>query len=482
MWYFTNTMQEILRKINRQAEAMGRQVYVVGGALRDLLLGKEAPDLDLAIDHDALGFGARLAVSCDARFVVLDDIEEVGRLIWHGHLLDLAVFKDHAATIEEDLRKRDFTINAMAMTLPDWLRADGSGRIVDPCGGREDMRQKIIRRVSGDEALRDDPLRMLRAFRLQARTGFRLADRFLELACRQRGLLRRSAPERISSELHLIMESSRASQVVGAMLESRILAQVCPEISSGAGVEQPASHHLDVLGHNLAALAAMDEIISQPHHFFPEAAPVLVAYLQSSRHQRWLRWAALFHDMAKPQTRAIKKGRITFYQHDTVGARLFREMANRLRFAKIDRERIALFIGQHMRPFHLCNVMRKGPVSARACLRLAKTIGDDLPGLFLLAMADSLAGKGEARPPNMESELAELFGQVHRQMVENIAPLLLAPPLLNGDDLIAAGLRPGPLFRTILDDLQQAQVSGEVTDRDAALAWLAVYKERLAIS
>jgi poly(A) polymerase len=331
----------------------------------------------------------------------------------------------------------------------------------------------VSRLVSG-HALRDDPLRILRAFRLQAQTGFTLDPDFIRQAVAEKHLLARPAAERLNTELQLIFESERAAMVIETMAAHGILAQVCPELLQGAGVEQPASHHLDVFGHNLAALRAMDALIKQPGNFFPAALlPVVTAYLGDGSHCRRLRWAALFHDLGKPHTLARQEGRITFYQHDMVGARLFAEMAARLRFPKEDIKKISLLIAQHMRPFHLCNILRQGPVSAKACLRLAKSVGEELPGLFLLAMADSIAGQGEAKPLEMEKEIAVLFGQVHHLMETTITPMLTGPPLLNGHDLVAAGLQPGPLFREILDALQQAQVTGEVTDRAAALRWLA---------
>lgn len=470
-------MHAILKKIDEQAQVMGRQVYVVGGAVRDRLLNRQALDIDLAIDRHALVFGHHLARTLPGRFIVLDEGEEVGRLVCQGHVIDLAIFKDKTTGIEDDLRKRDFTMNAMAVSLKQWLMgSQGGDGIIDPCGGRADLAQQIIRLVY-DKALEDDPLRILRGFRLQATTGFRLDPAFVELAKEQKRLLARPAAERINTELQLIFDSPRASRIVQAMAESDILAQVCPEIMSGMGVEQPASHHLDVFAHNLAALQAIDDIISQPGHYFPDSEAILAAYLDSGKRRRWLRWAALFHDLGKPHTLATKKGRITFYQHDLVGARLFTQMAKRLRFTNFDIHKVSLFISQHMRPFHLCNIMRQGPVSAKACLRLAKSLGDELPGLFLLAMADSLAGQGELRPQDMEKELASLFSQVHRQVEDHIAPLLAGPPLLNGHDLIGAGLAAGPSFKKILNALQQAQVAGEVEDRAAAFEWLKAYKQ-----
>ncbi len=468
-------MQTILAKIDDQARALGRQVYVVGGAVRDLLLGRTALDIDLAVDPDALAFGQGLATVLPGKFIILDEDEGVGRLVCHGHIIDLAVFKDGSVTIQGDLAKRDFTINAMAIALEDWLAHKKDPVIIDPCGGQLDTQRKLIRLVY-DDALLDDPLRILRGFRLQAQTGFGLHQDFIDLARQQKDLLARPAAERIASELHLIFDSFRASSIVRGMAQSRILAEVCPEIMSGAGVEQPASHHLDVFEHNLAALEAMDDIMSRPEKYFPASVPVIKTYLGRSDHRRWLRWAALFHDLGKPQTQAMKGGRITFYNHDLVGARLFTAMAKRLRFANIDIDKVSLLICQHMRPFHLCNILRRGPVSAKACLRLVKSIGGELPGLFLLAMADSLAGQGEAKPQDMENELAILFGQVQRQLEDHIAPVLAGPPLLSGHDLINAGLVPGPAFKQLLDALQQAQVAGEVVDRDASRQWLARQK------
>lgn len=467
-------MQTILEKIKEQAQAMDCQVYVVGGAVRDLLLGRQSLDIDLAIDRDALAFGRHLARILPGKFIILDEEQEVGRLICHGYTFDLAVFKDKTQSIEADLQKRDFTINAMAIPLADWLTPKQGESLIDPCGGREDLQQRVIRLVYGD-ALLDDPLRILRGFRLQALFDFSFDPHFIVLAEEQKNLLNRPSVERICSELHLIFASSHASRVIQAMATSHILAVVCPEIMAGVGVTQPASHHLDVFGHNMAALRAMDDILVHPGHYFPESAEVMVLYLENETRCRQLRWAALFHDLGKPITRALKEGRITFYQHDQVGAHLFRKMARRLRFSNRDVETISLFIAQHMRPFHLCNIMRQGPVSAKACLRLAKGVGDELPGIFLLAMADSMAGQGELKPQDMEGELAALFQQVYRQIEEHVAPVLSGPPLLTGHDLIAAGFTPGPAFKEILEALQQAQVSGEVTDHRAALKWLVHY-------
>ena len=163
----------------------------------------------------------------------------------------------------------------------------------------------------------------------------------------------------------------------------------------------------------------------------------------------------------------------SFYNHDRAGAALFERIAARLRWSGEDRVRISRFIALHMWPFHLNNARRKTRLTPRALLRLAKTIGDDLPGLFLLALADSLAGRGPGRPEDMEHAILALYGEVRQVYEERIQPVLERPRPLSGHDLIREfDLRPGPLFAVILDGLEKAAVEGTVNNKRQALAWV----------
>ncbi|MBU3983441.1 MAG: HDIG domain-containing protein [Proteobacteria bacterium] len=192
-----------------------------------------------------------------------------------------------------------------------------------------------------------------------------------------------------------------------------------------------------------------------------------------------LKWAALLHDLGKPLTmdvRADKDGRVTFYGHDQAGKDLVLKLGWEWRWSNEKRERIAGLIGMHMQPFHLCNVRREQPLSRKACLNLSKKAEENLIGLFLLAMSDSLAGKGEKKPPDMEAELAGLLGEVLKIYEQYIQPVVKNPRLLSGQDLIALfSLSPGPLFAKILDALQVAQVEGEVVSVEDARQWVRQY-------
>ena len=470
-----DTKTQLLHVIAQEAKSMGLAVFVVGGAVRDHLQGRRATDIDLAVSADPFPLGRRVAGEMGATFIILDEVYLVGRLVWHGEIIDLACFKGGVATIAEDLGQRDFTVNSMAFSLVDWLAGADPQSLVDPYQGEKDLSFKQLRLVY-DGAMADDPLRIMRGYRFRAQTGFSLDADFTTASATAIARLDQVAVERLVAELQLIFASARAGMVMEDMAHAGILQFVFPELAIGHDVSQPGSHHLDVLAHNLEALSCLEKVLADLERFFGEQASQMKKYVADQMHHRCLKWAALFHDVGKVATRGEKEGRITFYQHDQHGAALFkREIAPRLKLPKHDAELVALFISQHMRPFHLCNIKRQGPVSVKACLRLAKALGDHIPGLFLLAMADSLAGDGEDKPADMEGEIASLFALVWQVMESHITPVLSAPLLLDGQDLINAGLDPGPLFKEIFSELELLQVTGDIISKKQAFAWLVHY-------
>lgn len=449
------------------AEKQGVQVYVVGGTVRDWLRGILARDLDLAVSRNGLIFAKRLADILGATFVPLDIDTGVGRVVWQGYEIDIAEFRDNATDINQDLLKRDFTMNAIAIPFVPPEKNDLSIELIDPVHGQQDIQNTLIRSVYPSSFI-DDPLRLLRAYRFAAVTGFALEPEMKRVIQEQASLLKNVSPERVTYELHRIMESDRSGEVVRMLAESGLLWVIFPELQKGAGLEQPPSHHLDVFDHNLATLSAMEELQNNSEKYFPDPG-ILIRYLSDRRKRVWLKWAALFHDVGKPDALKVRNERITFYNHDRVGIGIITGVGRRLKWSNEDISRISCLVGNHMWPFHLSNVARKDEVSVKAILKLVKTIGDDLPGLFLLAMADSLAGQGPGRPPEIEKELANLLLQIDEVVRNQVDPVLSGPRLITGQDLIEAGLTPGPVFRELLEEVEKAQVSGDVRDRADAL-------------
>ena len=324
---------------------------------------------------------------------------------------------------------------------------------------------------------------MLRVFRFAAVLDFAIHPDTLEMIRRQAEKIERVSRERVNHELELIMTSERAYPAFSQMRDCGLLWEVLPELQAGVGMDQPASHHLDVFEHCLETLRQMELLLADPGHFFPDSREQMEAWLQTGRHRVQVKWAALFHDIGKPATFGInedKGGRITFYNHDLQGAAIFTEISQRLRRPTKDTALTASLITSHMRPFFLANNQRQNGLTLKACLRLVKTMGDDLPGLFLLAMADALAGKGEGSPEAMEQEVAGLFMKLLQVEEEHVAPVRSAPPLLTGQDLIhELGLKPGPCFREILELVEEAQMEHSISTREQGLALAAAEAARL---
>lgn len=473
----------MMQALFRVAEKAGVELYLVGGTVRDWLLRRVAGDIDIAASCSASLLANLLRVELGGGAII--DLsgpeDEAARVVWCHQQVDFATFRSDSRTVEEDLRLRDFTINAMALPLAALL-AGGEPSVIDPTGGLIDLQAKNIRHCPG--AFAADPLRMLRCYRLAAVLGFQIDTSTRVEVRRYAPRINAAAMERIGYELQRIFASSRTAPTLQCMHEDGLLEWLLPELYQGAGVLQPEFHHLDVFAHSFLACRLMEEILAEPQRWYPQCRAEIDAYLRLENTVASLKWAALLHDIGKPATREQQSGdngRVTFYRHDEVGMDLFREFAERNRWSRADTNRVGGLIAMHMHPFHLCNVGREGKISRKAALKLCRRAGKDLPGLFLLAMADSLAGCGEKKPQRMEEELRELYVLVQKIYDEYIAPVLCGPRLLTGRDLINEfALQPGPLFSKLLEELEGARVEGEVQDKPAAIDFIAARLRDLA--
>lgn len=472
---------ELTRALVGVERISGNIFYLTGGTVRDWLLGREPADLDITVKSGAAACCRELIDQLgEGAFVPLGTGEEdAARVVWRSKGVDFSSFRKGAKTIEEDLARRDFTINAMALPFSA-SQAGGGGKILDPLGGRDDIEKRVLRHCQG--AFTADPLRMLRGYRLSAELGFGCDEKCLTEISKLASLIKRSSAERIQYELDRIMASGRAADIFKSMSLTGLLWYILPELKEGLGMDQPGYHHEDVFHHNLLTLQCIDRVIREPADYFPESPQPIFSYLQDAKKRNCLRWAAFFHDLGKPATYSsgtIKPGRITFYNHDRAGREIFEEIAARLRWSRVSTEVVAKLIELHMHPFHLCNVKRESPVSRKACLRICKRADDDLPGLFVLAMADSLAGQGELKPVNMEGELAQLYAEVQLANEKLIQPVLKGKRLVSGHDLIEMfNLTPGPFFSSVFRDLEVAMVEERVRTRAEALIWVKEYLEK----
>ena len=456
--------------LRQLATAQGARLWITGGTLRDALLTRWPHDLDLAVDGDVERLGRALADEVSGTFVPLDpDTGTVRVAVPSNQGIDwFDMVRLRGNTIGDDLAARDFTINAIALPL-DGRFDDGSAEFVDPTGGRPDLHAQVLRMTSR-AALEEDPLRVLRAYRFGAVLGFSIEDRTRTTLRELAATCAAPAPERVAQELRALLTAPDPTASLAAMAEDRVLHALLPELAAGIGVSQNGFHHLDVWGHTLETLRLLGPLLGNPQAFDSDD---LFAYAGDPGHRESVAWAALFHDVAKPECRSEDADGVHFFGHDTVGAAGFADIARRLRLPGALARRAGRLIRNHLRPLHLGPMLEQGAVTPRAVDRLYRDLEGDVPGLFLLALADCRAALGPARRADAEDQLIALYRHLSTCHRERIAPVDDAPPLVTGHDLMKTlKIAEGPLVGRLLALLRGARIEGTEFTRDEALAWL----------
>jgi putative nucleotidyltransferase with HDIG domain len=385
------------------------------------------------------------------------------RIVAHDRTWQVDVLPLNGATIEEDLGRRDLTINAVAAPL-------GSMGYVDPFGGLEDLSRGRLRAVS-PVAFERDPLRTLRLVRLACELGFQADPGTEGLARAAAPGLADVAPERVFAELRRVICSPAALRGLELMDATGVTDVILPELSALRGVEQSRFHHLDVSDHTRSVLAEVIALEADPERLAGENARVLRRFLDEplanelTRGQA-LRFGALLHDVAKPQTRAVTpQGRVTFMGHDEAGARLAAEILGRLRTSERMREHVAALTRHHLRLGFLVHEM---PLSRRAVYDYLHATAPVAVDVTVLSVADRLATRGDNADRAITSHL-----ELARQMLaEGLAWIADPPrPPVRGDELAEAlGIKPGPVVGDLLAELEAASFSGEVATREEAIA------------
>ena len=431
------------------AALAGREAWVVGGTLRDELLGRPTGDVDLAVADDPEGAARAVAESVRGPVFRLSEAFGAWRVIdrRRGRVYDVSPL--HGESIELDLAQRDFTVNAMARPLE-------GGDLIDPHGGRADE---------------SDPLRPLRLARLAAELGLRPDAETERLTRAAAPRVREAAPERAFAELRRLVVSGGVLE--GLRLADRLglLEAVLPEVAGLHDVEQSHFHHLDVYGHTVEVLAKQVELEGRLEELFDDDATRLGAVLDETladelTRRQALRLGALLHDVGKPSTRGMRPdGRITFIGHDAVGEEMVRALCRRLRTS----ERLSRFLeGLTRHHLMLGFMVRDRPLSRRRVYRYLDHTSPVEVEVTLLSCADRLATRGR----NAEVAIAAHLELARELMAEALDWRERGPPQppLRGDELAAElGLEPGPELGRLLDELAEATFAGEVAGRVQAV-------------
>ncbi|NLO92098.1 MAG: HD domain-containing protein [Elusimicrobia bacterium] len=476
--------------------------YIVGGALRDHFLGRRFTDLDIAAPAKALtARGKTLAAELNASFFALDTENGVYRLTLKDCPLQLDLCAIQGPDISRDLARRDFAINATAYPLnaaglsiifsPNRgiiLSGLKQPAVLDPFSGLKDLRAKRIA-LACPKAFTDDPLRMMRAFRMQAELGFELDPRIRPLIKKNARLIAKISGERIREEFLKILKPDGASERLGEMDSCGLLAALFPHAAHQKACAAAYYGKGGVLKHTFNALDRAEFLLANLKDAFPSFHASLKA---EGLNEPLLKLAVFLHDIAKPATAKIMEGRLRFFGHESTGADMARELMERLRFSRDEIKFVSAVIREHMRPG---NLAANSQVSDKAVYRFFRDLGNFAVPALLCCWADhasymqvpelrrnlkriQLAPK-PIKPGSLPREGAvrtvrhlQVINQMLRLYFEERARILPEKILTGNDIMKEFKIPPGPEIGRLLELARLAQVQGLARDRKALLAYL----------
>jgi len=456
----------ILKKIGAIADELSVEAYVVGGYVRDKLLGEEVNDIDIVVVGDGVEFAKVVSEKLGKRKVVTFEKFGTAMLpIDNGKIEFVGARKEsynknsrkpsvEIGTLEDDLSRRDFTINALAASInkKDW------GEVADPFNGQQDLGNKLIRTpLDPLVTFDDDPLRIMRAIRFAAQKGFSIEEKTLAAIPTMKERLSIISQERITDEFLKIMTSPKPSIGLRLMFDTGIMRIVFPEVADLSGVDQRKDHHhKDVFLHTCQVV---DNISAMTNNIY-------------------LRLTALLHDIAKPKTKKFVEGiGWTFHGHEEIGARMVKHIFRRLKLPLDNVPYVEKLVRLHQRPMQLVDE----EVTDSAVRRLLFEAGDASDDLMTLCRADITS-----KNPKLVKQYSENYDLVYQKMkeVEEKDRLRAFQPPVRGDEIMqVCNLSPGKLVGVLKSKIEEAILDGKIpNEHDAALAFLYSIKDEIIVN
>jgi putative nucleotidyltransferase with HDIG domain len=455
--------EEVLRKVGSIADEQRTEAYVVGGFVRDALLGKQVKDIDVVVLGKGVEFARVVAKQITGATLVVFEQFGTAQLQYKDCKLEFVGARKESysrdsrkpivesGTLVEDLARRDFTINALAASL----NGDRWGSVVDPFNGREDLEAGILRTpLDPRVTFEDDPLRIMRAFRFAAQLGCSIVPEVFEAAKAMRDRLSIVSQERITDEFLKILQSAKPSIGLKLMFDAGVMEIVFPEAANLAGVDQRQDHHhKDVFLHTL----------------------MVVDNIALTTENVWLRMVAVLHDIAKPKTKAFKEDiGWTFHGHEELGARMAKPIFRRMKLPLEHVRYVEKLVRLHLRPMALVDDV----VTDSAVRRLLFDAGEEIDDLMKLCRADITS-----KNPKLVERVRQNYELVIEKMkeVEEKDRLRNWQPPLRGDEIMQlCGLEPGPQVGVLKDAITEAILDGKIpNEHAAALEYLLRLKDEL---
>ncbi len=469
----------LLSNISAVLSQQGCQAYLVGGFVRDWLLGRETVDIDVAIRGEFQNTVTEVARAIEGKLFLLDDVNNVLRVVVHRDGKQWHVdFTSFSGDIEDDLARRDFTVNAMAIGLQEFISSEAV-EVIDPLSGRVDLDARVIRAVS-PVTFEKDAARLLRAVRLARELEFGIEPDTEALIRKNCRLMASVAGERIREELLRMFVLPGSADLLRYMDDLGLLVQIFPEVEQMKDVEQPKEHYWDVFQHSIETVAAVEFLLRESSWRYGSDklldqvpwSDELKAHFDAvvsggSTRKLLLKLGGLLHDVAKPMMRTVDQaGRIRFIGHTKQGAIMAASALERLRFSNREVRLVEKLVYNHLRPVQMASEYLP---TSRAVYRFFRdTEGAGVDVLFL-ALADFLATQGPRLDVEEWKRHTQLVGYIldeHNRQQRTALPV----KLVDGHDLMSIfDLKPGKLIGELLAEVREAQAAGDVATREEAI-------------
>lgn len=449
--------------LNNISSFFQNKVYLVGGSVRDYLLGKTTYDRDLiVVDEDAKTFSLKLAEFFGATHIPLDEMNKIYRIVLPDKENYLDITNPVENSLEKDIMRRDLTINAIAVNIQ-------TGDVIDLCNGISDLENRLLRGVR-EENFVDDPLRLLRVFRFYSVLGFELDESLSFITKKYSNLVLNPAKERIEYELMKLFDGQFADDALLKMDECGVLEMYFPFVKELKQVPPNLHHHLDLFHHSV-------ETVKQIGFLYNNSSEKVKAHMDRvdfggfSRIAH-LRLAGFLHDIGKFSTWTIEEdtGRHRFIKHDDVGAKLAKPMLKSMCFSNKQIDYLTLMIKKHMYP---TAVVSAPELTDKVMMRFVRKMEDNAIDNILIAQADRLSARGPEITDEIVNENISALNNLlefYLKAKETLKPL---PKLLDGNEVMSIlSIKPSPQLGKIMEALQEAQISGDILTKDEAVAFI----------
>ncbi len=447
------------------AEFSGNNIYVIGGTVRDYLMGKVSYDRDLIItDMEAKDFAQSLNKIFNSTFITLDEENKIYRLvlkdsddIHNPQMIDITNPIDNS--LEMDLMRRDLTINAIAVNI-------NTGEVIDLFGGVADIKNKTLNYIEEGNFM-DDPLRLLRVYRFQATLDFDLGSDTIHAICKYSDLIEKPAKERVLYELMKLFNGDYTAKALINMNKTWLLEEVFPIVKELKQVPPNSHHHLDLLNHSI-------ETVNQIQMIYENSDDRVKEHLNRCDFGGFprlahLKLAGFLHDIGKFSTWTIEKdtGRHRFIKHDDVGSKLVKPILKSLTCSNRQIDYISDMIKNHIYPSSL---MCEQDVNEKAMMRYLRKLNDNVIDNIVLAKADRLSARGEVITDEMIENNISNLDKLQNFYFESLEKLTPLPKLVDGNELMEHfNLTQSPLLGNIIAAIHEAQLDGDVTTKEQAL-------------